>query len=120
MQAEKLMYFFNMPMPCSLATAAGVNEDTTKDASVGNPIPTVVSGSRGNAETSDSSKMYGTVPPPVAPTNVPAPVTQAIPLLGKFTFVYILQILILLLSLWESKTYFSIKKKNLSFFLAFK
>lgn len=98
MQAEKLMYFFNMRMPCSLATAAGVNEDTTKDASVGNPIPTVVSGSRGNAETSDSSKMYGTVPPPVAPTNVPAPVTQAIPLLGKFTFVYILQILILLLT----------------------
>ncbi|XP_035401681.2 SR-related and CTD-associated factor 4 isoform X3 [Cygnus olor] len=64
------------------STAAGVNEDTTKDASVGNPIPTVVSGSRGNAETSDSSKIYGTVPPPVAPTNVPAPVTQAIPLLG--------------------------------------
>lgn len=90
--------FFNVPMPYSLATAAGVNEDTTKDASVGNPIPTVVSGSRGNAETSDSSKIYGTVPPPVAPTNVPAPVTQAIPLLGKFIFVYILQILILLLT----------------------
>ncbi|POI34337.1 hypothetical protein CIB84_001910, partial [Bambusicola thoracicus] len=64
------------------STAAGVNEDTTKDASVGNPIPTVVSGSRGNAETTDSSKIYPTVPPPVAPTNVPAPVTQAIPLLG--------------------------------------
>ncbi|NWY51096.1 SFR15 protein, partial [Chionis minor] len=64
------------------STATGVNEDTTKDSSVGNPIPTVVSGSRGNAETTDSSKIYGTVPPPVAPTNVPAPVTQAIPLLG--------------------------------------
>nr|XP_009507217.1 PREDICTED: splicing factor, arginine/serine-rich 15 [Phalacrocorax carbo] len=64
------------------STATGVNEDTTKDSSVGNPIPTVVSGSRGNAETTDSSKIYATVPPPVAPTNVPAPVTQAIPLLG--------------------------------------
>lgn len=84
MQAEKLTYFFNMSLRSSLATAAGVNEDTTKDASVGNPIPTVVSGSRGNAETTDSSKIYATVPPPVAPTNVPAPVTQAIPLLGKF------------------------------------
>nr|XP_009931677.1 PREDICTED: LOW QUALITY PROTEIN: splicing factor, arginine/serine-rich 15 [Opisthocomus hoazin] len=66
------------------STATGVNEDTTKDSSVGNPIPTVVSGSRGNAETTDSSKIYATVPPPVAPTNVPAPVTQAIPLLGHF------------------------------------
>ncbi|OXB79762.1 UNVERIFIED_CONTAM: hypothetical protein H355_013747 [Colinus virginianus] len=66
------------------STATGVSEDTTKDASVGNPIPTVVSGSRGNAETTDSSKIYATVPPPVAPTNVPAPVTQAIPLLGFF------------------------------------
>lgn len=87
MQAEKLTFFFNMSMHCFLATATGVNEDTTKDSSVGNPIPTVVSGSRGNAETTDSSKIYGTVPPPVAPTNVPAPVTQAIPLLGKFIFV---------------------------------
>uniref|UniRef100_A0A672TV24 SR-related CTD associated factor 4 n=1 Tax=Strigops habroptila TaxID=2489341 RepID=A0A672TV24_STRHB len=64
------------------STATGVNEDTTKDSSIGNPIPTVVSGSRGTAETTDSSKIYGTVPPPVAPTNVPAPVTQAIPHLG--------------------------------------
>uniref|UniRef100_A0A8C0BGN7 SR-related CTD associated factor 4 n=1 Tax=Buteo japonicus TaxID=224669 RepID=A0A8C0BGN7_9AVES len=80
--SRKADFFFNMSMHCFLATATGVNEDTTKDSSVGNPIPTVVSGSRGNAETTDSSKMYGTVPPPVAPTNVPAPVTQAIPLLG--------------------------------------
>uniref|UniRef100_A0A8C5THX3 Splicing factor, arginine/serine-rich 15 n=1 Tax=Malurus cyaneus samueli TaxID=2593467 RepID=A0A8C5THX3_9PASS len=67
------------------STATGGNEDATKDSSVGNPIPTVVSGGRGNAESTDSSKIYGTVPPPVAPTNVPAPVTQAVPLLGKFT-----------------------------------
>ncbi|XP_057266149.1 SR-related and CTD-associated factor 4 isoform X2 [Pezoporus wallicus] len=61
------------------STATGVNEDTTKDSSIGNPIPTVVSGSRGTAETTESSKIYGTVPPP---TNAPAPVTQAIPHLG--------------------------------------
>uniref|UniRef100_U3K064 SR-related CTD associated factor 4 n=1 Tax=Ficedula albicollis TaxID=59894 RepID=U3K064_FICAL len=66
------------------STATGGNEDTTKESSVGNPIPTVVSGGRGNAESTDTSKIYGTVPPPVAPTNVPAPVTQAVPLLGKF------------------------------------
>uniref|UniRef100_A0A8C5X3N8 CID domain-containing protein n=1 Tax=Malurus cyaneus samueli TaxID=2593467 RepID=A0A8C5X3N8_9PASS len=65
------------------STATGGNEDATKDSSVGNPIPTVVSGGRGNAESTDSSKIYGTVPPPVAPTNVPAPVTQAVPLLGN-------------------------------------
>uniref|UniRef100_A0A8C9NLA1 SR-related CTD associated factor 4 n=1 Tax=Serinus canaria TaxID=9135 RepID=A0A8C9NLA1_SERCA len=65
------------------STATGGNEDTTKESSVGNPIPTVVSGGRGNAESTDTSKIYGTVPPPVAPTNVPAPVTQAVPLLGK-------------------------------------
>lgn len=64
------------------STATGVSEDTTKDSSVGNPIPTVVSGSRGNAETTNNSKIYATVPPPVAPTNVPAPVTQGVPLLG--------------------------------------
>ncbi|NWW30924.1 SFR15 protein, partial [Agelaius phoeniceus] len=64
------------------STATGGNEDTTKESSVGNPIPTVVSGGRGNAESTDTSKIYGTVPPPVAPTNVPAPVTQAVPLLG--------------------------------------
>lgn len=80
-------------MPCFLATATGVNEDTTKDSSVGNPIP-VVSGGRGTGETTDSSKIYATVPPPVAPTNVPAPVTQAIPLLGKFMFVCILQFIV--------------------------
>lgn len=78
-------------MHCFLATATGVNEDTTKDSSIGNPIPTVVSGSRGTAETTESSKIYGTVPPP---TNAPAPVTQAIPHLGKFTFVYILQFIV--------------------------
>uniref|UniRef100_A0A8C0U895 SR-related CTD associated factor 4 n=1 Tax=Cyanistes caeruleus TaxID=156563 RepID=A0A8C0U895_CYACU len=57
--------------------------DATKESSVGNPIPTVVSGGRGNAESTDTSKIYGTIPPPVAPTSVPAPVTQAVPLLGK-------------------------------------
>ncbi|XP_025047672.1 splicing factor, arginine/serine-rich 15 isoform X3 [Alligator sinensis] len=67
------------PVNIPNSTATGVSEDTTKDASVGNPIPTVVSGSRGNSETSDSSKMYATVPPPVAPTNVPAPVSQPMP-----------------------------------------
>lgn len=75
---------FNVSLPCSSATATGGNEDTTKESNVGNPIPTVVSGGRGNAESTDTSKIYGTVPPPVAPTNVPAPVTQAVPLLGKF------------------------------------
>ncbi|KFO54920.1 Splicing factor, arginine/serine-rich 15, partial [Corvus brachyrhynchos] len=69
------------------STATGGNEDTTKESNVGNPIPTVVSGGRGNAESTDTSKIYGTVPPPVAPTNVPAPVTQAVPLLGKFLLV---------------------------------
>ncbi|KYO22757.1 splicing factor, arginine/serine-rich 15 isoform A [Alligator mississippiensis] len=67
------------PVNIPNSTATGVSEDTTKDASVGNPIPTVVSGSRGNSETSDSSKMYATVPPPVAPTNVPAPASQPMP-----------------------------------------
>uniref|UniRef100_A0A8C0U528 SR-related CTD associated factor 4 n=1 Tax=Cyanistes caeruleus TaxID=156563 RepID=A0A8C0U528_CYACU len=66
------------------STATGGNEDATKESSVGNPIPTVVSGGRGNAESTDTSKIYGTIPPPVAPTSVPAPVTQAVPLLGKF------------------------------------
>uniref|UniRef100_K7G6P3 SR-related CTD associated factor 4 n=1 Tax=Pelodiscus sinensis TaxID=13735 RepID=K7G6P3_PELSI len=64
------------------STAPTISEDTTKDLSIGNPIPTVVSGSRGNAETSDGSKIFATVPPPVTPPNIPPPVTQPISLLG--------------------------------------
>ncbi|XP_060090323.1 SR-related and CTD-associated factor 4 isoform X2 [Heteronotia binoei] len=64
------------------STVANMNEDTTKDSSVGNPIPTVVSGSRGNAENADSSKGYPNAPPPATSTGLPAPVTQPVPLLG--------------------------------------
>ncbi|XP_054830835.1 SR-related and CTD-associated factor 4 isoform X2 [Eublepharis macularius] len=64
------------------STVANINEDTTKDSSVGNPIPTVVSGSRGNAENTDSSKGYPNAPPPATSTSIPTPVTQPVPLLG--------------------------------------
>ncbi|TKC38177.1 hypothetical protein EI555_014585, partial [Monodon monoceros] len=75
------------PMHLPPATIAGINEDTTKDLSIGNPIPTVVSGARGNAESGDSVKMYGSAVPPAAPTNLPTPpVTQPVSLLGKLSF----------------------------------
>nr|XP_056714079.1 SR-related and CTD-associated factor 4 isoform X1 [Euleptes europaea] len=64
------------------STVANINEDTTKDSSVGNPIPTVVSGSRGSAENADSSKGYPNAPPPATSTSIPASVTQPVPLLG--------------------------------------
>ena len=70
---------------CPLAAIAGINEDTTKDLPIGNPIPTVVSGARGNAESGDSAKMFGSAVPPAAPTSLPAPpVTQPVSLLGKW------------------------------------
>ncbi|XP_072471102.1 SR-related and CTD-associated factor 4 isoform X2 [Notamacropus eugenii] len=65
------------PITIPNSTIAGINEDTTKDLSIGNPIPTVVSGARGNAESGDSAKMYGSAVPPAAP-----PVTQPVSLLG--------------------------------------
>lgn len=44
----------------------------------------MVSGARGNAESGDSVKMYGSAVPPAAPTNLPTPpVTQPVSLLGK-------------------------------------
>ncbi|XP_007424572.1 splicing factor, arginine/serine-rich 15 isoform X2 [Python bivittatus] len=64
------------------STVASINEDTTKDSSVGNPIPTVVSGSRGNAENAESSKGYPNAPPPVTSASISAPVSQPVPLLG--------------------------------------
>ncbi|XP_066477912.1 SR-related and CTD-associated factor 4 isoform X2 [Tiliqua scincoides] len=64
------------------STGASINEDTTKDSSVGNPIPTVVSGGRGSAENADNSKGYPNAPPP-ATSSMPAPVTQPVPLLGS-------------------------------------
>uniref|UniRef100_A0A8C6QM82 SR-related CTD-associated factor 4 n=1 Tax=Nannospalax galili TaxID=1026970 RepID=A0A8C6QM82_NANGA len=71
------------PISIPNSTIAGINEDTTKDLSIGNPIPTVVSGARGNAESGDSAKMYGSAVPPAAPTNLPTPpVTQPVSLLG--------------------------------------
>ncbi|ERE76719.1 splicing factor, arginine/serine-rich 15-like protein [Cricetulus griseus] len=71
------------PISIPNSTIAGINEDTTKDLSIGNPIPTVVSGARGNAESADSAKMYGSAVPPAAPTNLPTPpVTQPVSLLG--------------------------------------
>nr|KAF6478476.1 SR-related CTD associated factor 4 [Molossus molossus] len=73
------------PISIPNSTIAGINEDTTKDLSIGNPIPTVVSGARGNAEAGDSVKMYGSAVPPAAPTSLPTPpVTQPVSLLGKF------------------------------------
>ncbi|XP_076405282.1 SR-related and CTD-associated factor 4 isoform X15 [Peromyscus maniculatus bairdii] len=46
-------------------------------------IPNLVSGARGNAESGDSAKMYGSAVPPAAPTNLPTPpVTQPVSLLG--------------------------------------
>ncbi|XP_040606455.1 SR-related and CTD-associated factor 4 isoform X5 [Mesocricetus auratus] len=71
------------PINIPNSTIAGINEDTTKDLSIGNPIPTVVSGPRGNAESGDSAKMYGSAVPPAAPANLPTPpVTQPVSLLG--------------------------------------
>ncbi|XP_054980998.1 SR-related and CTD-associated factor 4 isoform X2 [Sorex araneus] len=71
------------PISIPNSTIAGINEDPTKDLSIGNPIPTVVSGARGNAESGDSVKMYGSAAPPAAPTNLPTPpVTQPVSLLG--------------------------------------
>ncbi|XP_006886864.1 PREDICTED: splicing factor, arginine/serine-rich 15 [Elephantulus edwardii] len=71
------------PISIPNSTIAGINEDTTKDLSIGNPIPTVVSGDRGNAASGDSVKMYGSAVPPAAPTNLPTPpVTQPVSLLG--------------------------------------
>uniref|UniRef100_A0A8C0LK71 SR-related CTD associated factor 4 n=1 Tax=Canis lupus dingo TaxID=286419 RepID=A0A8C0LK71_CANLU len=73
----------HLPPGTLSSTIAGINEDTTKDLSIGNPIPTVVSGARGNAESGDSVKMYGSAVPPAAPTNLPTPpVTQPVSLLG--------------------------------------
>ncbi|KAF5927550.1 hypothetical protein HPG69_016189 [Diceros bicornis minor] len=73
------------PISIPNSTIAGINEDTTKDLSIGNPIPTVVSGPRGNAESGDSVKMYGSAVPPAAPTNLPTPpVTQPVSLLDMF------------------------------------
>ncbi|KAM6222137.1 SR-related and CTD-associated factor 4 isoform 4-T4 [Rhynchocyon petersi] len=47
-------------------------------------IPNLVSGARGNAESGDSAKMYGSAVPPAAPTNLPTPpVTQPVSLLGS-------------------------------------
>lgn len=47
----------------------------------------MVSGARGNAESGDSAKMYGSAVPPAAPTNLPTPpVTQPVSLLGKLIF----------------------------------
>lgn len=46
-------------------------------------IPNLVSGPRGNAESGDSAKMYGSAVPPAAPANLPTPpVTQPVSLLG--------------------------------------
>ncbi|XP_064129250.1 SR-related and CTD-associated factor 4 isoform X2 [Loxodonta africana] len=71
------------PISIPNSTIAGINEDTTKDLSIGNPIPTVVSGARGDAESGDSVKAYGSAVPPAAPTNLPTPpVTQPVSLLG--------------------------------------
>lgn len=43
----------------------------------------MVSGARGNAESGDSAKMYGSAGPPAAPTSLPTPpVTQPVSLLG--------------------------------------
>ncbi|XP_041534418.1 SR-related and CTD-associated factor 4 isoform X2 [Microtus oregoni] len=71
------------PISIPNSAIAGINEDTTKDLSIGNPIPTVVSGARGNAESGDSAKMYGSAVPPAAPTSLPTPpVTQPVSLLG--------------------------------------
>nr|XP_048278710.1 SR-related and CTD-associated factor 4 isoform X3 [Myodes glareolus] len=71
------------PISIPNSAIAGISEDTTKDLSIGNPIPTVVSGARGNAESGDSAKMYGSAVPPAAPTNLPTPpVTQPVSLLG--------------------------------------
>ncbi|XP_034970219.2 SR-related and CTD-associated factor 4 isoform X2 [Zootoca vivipara] len=64
------------------STVANINEDTTKDSSVGNPIPTVVSAARGNAENADGSKGYPNALPPVTSTSISASVTQPVPLLG--------------------------------------
>lgn len=69
-----------------LATVATINEDTTKDSSIGNPIPTVVSGARGNGENAEGSKGYPNAPPPVTSASISASVSQPVPLLGKFSF----------------------------------
>nr|AAQ91056.1 LRRGT00100 [Rattus norvegicus] len=77
------------PISIPNSTIAGINEDTTKDLSIGNPIPTVVSGARGNAESADSAKMYGSAGPPAAPTSLPTPpVTQPVSLLAADGDVY--------------------------------
>ncbi|XP_059542292.1 SR-related and CTD-associated factor 4 isoform X5 [Myotis daubentonii] len=47
-------------------------------------IPNLVSGARGNAESGDGVKMYGSAAPPAAPTSLPTPpVTQPVSLLGS-------------------------------------
>lgn len=70
-------------MVLSLATIAGLSEDPPKDLLL-DPIPTVVSGARGNAESGDSAKMYGSAAPPATPASLPTPpVTQPISLMGK-------------------------------------
>ncbi|XP_059542290.1 SR-related and CTD-associated factor 4 isoform X3 [Myotis daubentonii] len=72
------------PMSIPNSTIAGISEDPTKDLPIGNPIPTVVSGARGNAESGDGVKMYGSAAPPAAPTSLPTPpVTQPVSLLGS-------------------------------------
>lgn len=68
-----------------LATVATINEDTTKDSSIGNPIP-VVSGARGNGENAEGSKGYPNAPPSVTSASISASVSQPVPLLGKFSF----------------------------------
>uniref|UniRef100_A0A6J0U0Q6 SR-related and CTD-associated factor 4 isoform X1 n=1 Tax=Pogona vitticeps TaxID=103695 RepID=A0A6J0U0Q6_9SAUR len=64
------------------STVASINEDTTKESNVGNPIPTVVTGTRGNGENTDTSKGYSNAPPPATSASISAPVSQSVPLLG--------------------------------------
>lgn len=62
----------------------------------------MVSGARGNAESGDSAKMYGSAGPPAAPTNLPTPpVTQPVSLLGKL--IILLLLLFFPLQVWLFK-----------------
>nr|XP_033805690.1 SR-related and CTD-associated factor 4 isoform X2 [Geotrypetes seraphini] len=55
------------------STSTNVTDNTSKDMSLGSPIPTVVTGPRGNAESGDSMKIFGSGPPPMGPGGHPGP-----------------------------------------------
>ncbi|XP_064413499.1 SR-related and CTD-associated factor 4 isoform X2 [Latimeria chalumnae] len=63
------------------SATASATEDPSKDSAVGNPIPTVVSGPRGNSESAESTKLFGSVAA-VGAANLPPSLAQPFSVMG--------------------------------------